>query len=112
MADYASILASSGMWSSSIDSMGQQASVSNAWGHTIDSVGEILAAGGGGGPTITLYFKMRAQDSGASPPGYVTWVVQNAPDFAGAGYSGGTPTPVGAMVLGSAVVAAQWEETA
>lgn len=61
------------------------------------------------GGAIT-YYKMRAQDSGASPPGYVSWVVQDDPDFAGAGYSGGSPTPVGPFIPGSIVVAAEWQE--
>lgn len=64
-------------------------------------------------PTVTgggtVYYKMRARDSGASPPGYVTWVVQGVPDLAGAGYPGASPTPVGAMVPGSVVVASAWE---
>jgi hypothetical protein len=80
--------------------------------YPLEEDGHYQVLAGGGGTTTILYFKMRAQDSGASPPGYVTWVAQGAPDFAGAGYSGATPTPVGAMVVGSAVVAAQWEETA
>jgi hypothetical protein len=63
-----------------------------------------------GGPTITRYFKMRAQDDGAAPPGYVTWISQNDPDFAGTGFAGGTPTPIGSMIPGSAVVVAEWEE--
>lgn len=71
---------------------------------------EQITMGGGGGTTTTLYFKMRAQDSGASPPGYVTWVVADAPDFAGLGYGMGSPTPVSVMVPGSVVVTAQWEE--
>jgi hypothetical protein len=73
------------------------------------AIGEGVVLSPGGGGTVS-YFKMRAQDSGASPPGYVTWVVQDEPDFAGAGYSSGVPTPVGAMVPGSVVVAASWEE--
>lgn len=64
--------------------------------------------GGGGGPTV--YYKMRARDSGVAPPGYVTWVSSPDPDFGGAGFSGGTPTPVGGMVPGSATVVARWEE--
>lgn len=56
------------------------------------------------------YFKMRAQDSSATPPGYVTWVVPDAPDFTGAGYSGGMPTPIGPPVSGSIVVANDWWE--
>lgn len=68
-----------------------------------------------GGTTVepggaTKYYKMRAQDSGATPPGYVSWVVQDDPDFAGAGYAGGSPTPVGPFVPGSIVVAAEWQE--
>lgn len=62
------------------------------------------------GPTVTQYYKMRAQDDGVALPGYVTWIVTDDPDFAGAGFSGGTPTPVGSMIPGSAIVAAEWEE--
>jgi hypothetical protein len=54
---------------------------------------------------VTTYFKMRALDSLAS---YVVWIA-TTPDFAGAGYLGGVPTPVGAMVVGSAVVATEWQ---
>ena len=66
--------------------------------------------GGGGGPTITKKYKMRAQDDGVPLPGYVTWVVSDSPDFAGVGFPGGTPTPVGSMIPNSAVVADMWEE--
>jgi hypothetical protein len=62
-----------------------------------------------GGPA-TKYYKMRAQDDGVALPGYVTWVAQDTPDFAGVGFSGGTPTPVGSMIAGSATVVAEWEE--
>lgn len=61
--------------------------------------------GGGGSPPVTTYYKMRAKDSLA---GYVTWIA-TTPDFAGAGYAGGYPTPVGSMVVGSAVVATEWQ---
>lgn len=64
--------------------------------------------GGGGAPTIK--YKMRARDNGVPAPGYVTWVTTGNPDFAGAGFAGGTPTPVGAMIPGSAVIADEWEE--
>lgn len=83
----------------------QDAYLQNEDGH-----GQIVVVGGGGG-AVTTYYKMRAIDDGAAPPGYVTWVA-TTPDFAGAGFSGGTPTPVGSMVPGSAVVAAHWEEVA
>lgn len=63
-----------------------------------------------GGTIITKYFKMRARDDGVPAPGYVTWVVTDEPDFAGAGFSGGSPTPVGSMIAGSAAVVAEWEE--
>jgi hypothetical protein len=66
------------------------------------------SAGGGGDPTV--YFKMRARDTGVAAPGYVTWVSSPDPDFGGLGYSGGSPTPVGIMVPGSAQVVARWEE--
>lgn len=63
-----------------------------------------------GGAPPTQRYKMRAQDGGAAPPGYVTWVVVGSPDFAGDYYSTGVPTPVGPMVAGSAVVATDYEE--
>lgn len=63
-----------------------------------------------GGVIATKYFKMRARDDGVPAPGYVTWVVTDEPAFDGAGFSGGTPTPVGSMIPGSAVVVAEWEE--
>lgn len=63
---------------------------------------------GSSGPVTTSYFKMRALDSGA---GYVTWIASGAPDFAGAGYATGVPTPVGPMVAGSAVITDTWEQT-
>ena len=66
--------------------------------------------GGGGPPAVVPYYKMRAQDDGSPAPGYITWVALNSPDFAGAGFSGGTPTPVGSMIPDSAVVADEWEE--
>lgn len=59
---------------------------------------------------IIRKYKMRAQDDGVALPGYVTWVATDDPDFAGAGFSGGTPTPVGSMIAGSATVVAEWEE--
>lgn len=64
--------------------------------------------GGGGGPVID--YKMRARDDGVPAPGYVTWISTGSPDFAGTGFSGGTPTPVGSMIPGSAVIEDQWEE--
>jgi hypothetical protein len=62
-----------------------------------------------GGPRTT-YYKMRARDLGAGPPGYVTWVSQSTPDFGGAGFSTGSPSPLGSMESGSAVIVAEWEE--
>lgn len=62
------------------------------------------------GDEVPHYYKMRARDSGATPPGYVTWMATFSPDFTGDGYSSGTPTPIGPMVAGSAVVADEWWE--
>lgn len=70
----------------------------------------VLNSSIGGGAGLTYYYRMRAQDSGASPPGYVSWTVLTAPDFVGAGYSGGTPTPIGPFVPGSIVIAETWRE--
>lgn len=75
------------------------------FGLATDSGAGFISPGGG---AVTKY-KMRAQDSGVAAPGYVTWVALT-PDFAGLGYSAGTPTPVGSMVVGSAIVAASFEE--
>ncbi len=52
------------------------------------------------------YYTMRAIDAGR-PAGsnYITWEATTA-DFAGAGYASGSPTPIGSMVVGSAVVVA------
>lgn len=63
---------------------------------------------GGGGAGPMYYYRMRAQDSGVPLPGYVSWTVVMAPDFAGVGYGGGTPTPVGPAVPGSIIVAGAW----
>lgn len=69
-----------------------------------------VASLGPSGVGVTRKYKMRAQDDGVALPGYVTWISTDDPDFAGAGFSGGTPTPVGSMIPGSAVVVAEWEE--
>jgi len=71
---------------------------------------EQVLVGGGGSPAVISYYKMRARDDGVPAPGYVTWIAMNAPDFGGTGFPGGTPTPVGSMVVGSAVIADEWEE--
>ena len=65
---------------------------------------------GSGGTTVTTYYKMRARDDSVPPPGFVTWTVTSNPDFEGVSFSTGTPTPVGSMVAGSAVVVDTWEE--
>jgi len=65
---------------------------------------------GGGGAAVVQKYKMRAQDRDAGLPGYVTWVATGTPDFLGTGYGGGTPTPVGPMIPGSAIVEDEWEE--
>jgi hypothetical protein len=61
----------------------------------------------GGGEELITYYRMRARDSGAAPPGYVAWTAIE-PDFIGSGYSGGTPTPIGPMIAGSVVKLAEW----
>lgn len=51
-------------------------------------------------------FKMRGRDDGR-PAGsdYIVWVHQgDEADWAGSGFSGGTPTPIGNLVAGSVVV--------
>jgi len=58
------------------------------------------------------FYKMRARDGGVPAPGYVTWVVMDEPDFGGAGYPDGEPTPSSpsSMIPGSAVVVSTWQE--
>ena len=48
-------------------------------------------------------FKMRALDDDDGTT-WITWL-SSTEDYAGVGFPGGTPTPVGSMVAGSAVVA-------
>ncbi len=50
-------------------------------------------------------FKMRGRDDGRSPGSdYIIWLHTGAePDFAGAGFAGGTPTPIGSLIAGSVV---------
>ena len=70
--------------------------------------GAAIPLGGGGG--VTISYKMRAQDRNVALPGFVTWISTGSPDFAGVGYPGGTPTPVGPMIPGSAIIEDEWEE--
>lgn len=53
-------------------------------------------------------YMMLAQDQGR-PAGsnYSVWKSTGSPDFAGAGYAGSSPTPVGAMVVGSVRILAR-----
>ena len=76
----------------------------------VDSHEQTLAFSGGGGPSVVQKYKMRAQDDGVPLPGYVTWQSTDNPDFAGVGFAGGIPAPVGIMIPGSAVIADEWEE--
>jgi hypothetical protein len=72
---------------------------------------DLTGSGAGTGPT--KYYKMRAQDDDPGIPGspeYITWIATGEPDFIGAGFATGTPTPSGSMVSGSATVVAEWEE--
>lgn len=50
-------------------------------------------------------FKMRGRDDGRTPGSdYIVWIFTGAePDFAGIGFAGGTPTPIGALIPGSVV---------
>jgi len=61
-----------------------------------------------GGTVSPIFFKMRAVDDGAPPPGFVTWIVTGEPDFAGVYFATGTPTPIGSMVPGSAILISTW----
>lgn len=66
----------------------------------LDHTGVVAALDG---KTATIAWLMRAQDQGRpSGSNYTVWISVN-PDFGGAGYATGTPTPTGAMVAGSVV---------
>lgn len=79
-------------------------------GGTVVDLGESLASpessGEGlalGGISSTSYL-MRALDSGrAAGSNYICWT-GSSPDYSGAGYSSGSPTPISSMVGGSVVV--------
>jgi hypothetical protein len=69
----------------------------------LDSFGGSREGGGAAGN-----FKMRGRDDGGTPgDDYITWISVGSPDFAGAGYSGGSPTPVGDLIAGSVVKVAE-----
>jgi len=58
-----------------------------------------------GASAPTRSFVMRARDAGRSAGSdYVVWIARGEADFIGDGYGGATPTPIGAMVVGSVVV--------
>ena len=69
-----------------------------------DSHGQVLAVEFQIGPIIST-FKMRGRDAGRSPGSdYIVWIFTGAePDFAGTEYAGGTPTPIGALIVGSVI---------
>lgn len=56
-----------------------------------------------------VYYAMLGRDDGAASPGYVAWVATSY-DSAGAGFTGGTPAPVGNFVPGSAFAVAVYSE--
>jgi len=70
--------------------------------------GDNLILGGGGGVAQTK-FKMRGRDDGRSPGSdYIVWThTGTSPDFAGAGFATGTPTPIGSLVASSVIVTGQ-----
>lgn len=59
---------------------------------------------GGGGVSLPT-FKMRGRDNGRAPGSdYIVWTFTGAePDFAGTGFAGGLPTPIGSLIAGSVV---------
>jgi len=59
--------------------------------------------GSSGAPPPT--FKMRGRDNGRTPGSdYIIWSYTGTePDFAGTGFTGGTPTPIGSLIVGSVV---------
>lgn len=50
-------------------------------------------------------FKMRGRDDGRTPGSdYIIWIFTGlTPDFAGIGFAGGSPTPIGSLIPGSVV---------
>lgn len=85
-----------------IDSYGQAHHASPSESNTLDVYGQSI-----GGNASVLYI-MRAEDAGRpSTDCYITWS-SVTPDFDGDGYAGGlhqdATGPIGAMVVGSAVV--------
>jgi hypothetical protein len=62
----------------------------------------LLTGGRGSGASFT--YKMRGRDDGRAPGSdYIVWTSAGEPDFGGAGFAGGTPTPIGSLVAGSVV---------
>lgn len=59
----------------------------------------------GGGGAAPISFKMRGRDAGRAPGSdYIIWVFTgDEPDFAGTGFAGGDPTPIGALIVNSVV---------
>lgn len=55
-------------------------------------------------------YKMRGRDDGRTPGSdYIIWTSTGSEaDFAGAGFSGGSPTPIGSLIAASVVLLDQW----
>lgn len=72
----------------------------------IDGHAGVLA---GVAPAVST-FKMRGRDNGRTPGSdYIVWTFTGAlPDFAGTGFAGGTPTPIGSLIAGSVVNVAEF----
>jgi len=70
------------------------------------SAAEILESYRGGIQEQTYFYKMRGQDDGRPAPGFVTWSVQDQPDYDGlkATSSNTSPPLQGSIVAGSTVV--------
>jgi len=67
--------------------------------------GEIPDQPAAGGSAVL--YKMRGQDDGAAPPGYVTWLA-NEPDFLGTQVGTSVPPLVGSLIPGSVVLVSTW----
>jgi len=60
-----------------------------------------------GAAGVKFLYKMRGQDDGAAPPGYVTWVA-TFPDYLGVESASSIPAIVGTLVPGSVVEVSRW----
>ena len=71
----------------------------------VPAITPLTEGSAGAGPPPDSTFKMRGRDDGRSPGSdQIVWTFTGTePDFAGTGFAGGTPTPIGSLVPGSVV---------